>query len=438
MRKKALVLCAVFLALPVLCLAGSATSRWDLTIGGYVKFDMGWGSQSQGQDAWSALRQGKGAFDNAADQNGNFYAYSGETTLNFLARGPDAWGAKTFGFVEGYFRGQEGSANATGQGYFVLRHAFMQLEWPTTKLLIGQTWNKWGFLPSYGGFLLDFTGLAPFLKGQRQPLIRVEQTFAKNWNWSLGAIAPTSTLGGAAGATPTGTVDGYSLSQMPFFEGSLGWMSDKCGNIGPWKLLFNLEGFYGRQKMVYNAISSPNALVISNKEVDAWGVAFKGFIPIVPEKKGNKKGALSASGVVFYTQNPSWFQGPDTTTTYNYGSLGWAAFHAPIVYGGWGQVSYWLTDQVSVNGWYGYSRNVLSNNYMATVATPNQIQNTTQYIMNIMYDVNAAVRFGLEGAYFNTRYANYGFTSAGTPGNAFNAQKDGSYYTVRVGAYYFF
>ena len=169
------------------------------------------------------------------------------------------------------------------------------------------------------------------------------------------------------GAYGTGVVNGYSQSQMPFFEGSFGWTSDKCGNIGPWQMLFTLDGFYGRQKMIYGALQPDdgNYLIISDKEVDAWGIAFKGFIPIIPEKKGNKAGALSVSGVVFYTQNPGWYQGPVTTTTYNYQNYNQSpsgpAFHTPTTYGGWGQISYFFTDKLFINGWFGYTRNNLSN-----------------------------------------------------------------------------
>ena len=470
MKKTVIILLALFLALPAVSFAGSATSRWDMTIGGYVKFDMGWGSQSQGQDAFLAARQGFGSFDNAVDQNGNFYMYAGETRLNFLMKGPDAWGAKTSAFIEGHFRGDSVSGTGTSttgsQGTFSLRHAFMQFDWPTTKLIIGQTWQKWGLLPTFANTLLEYNGLGPFLKGSRQPLVRVEKQLTKNWNFAIGAISPTNTLGNAD-STGTGVVNSYGQSQMPFFEGSFGWTSDKCGNIGPWQMLFNIEGFYGRQKMIYGVGSSATGtfLINSDKEVDAWGIALKGFIPIIPEKKGDKKNALSLSGVIFYAQNPGWFQGPVTTSTYSYQNL-WGtnagldpAFHTPTTYGGWAQASYWFTDKLYINGWFGYTRNNLSNFYgNGTLGLPgvgttpgtglvgavnaNAVQNTTQMILNLSYDVNAAIRFGLEGAVFNTRYAGYTFSavprSDQTPLLLPTTQKDGTYYTVRVGAFYFF
>ncbi len=481
MKKTVIVLLALFLALPAVSFAGSATSRWDMTIGGYVKFDMGWGSQAQGQDAYLAQRAGTST-DYYADKNGNFYGYAGETRLNFLTRGPDAWGAKTSAFVEGHFRGDSTSSSTTGtvnvaaagapadwrtttnatntsnQGGFALRHAFMQFDWPSTKLIIGQTWQKWGLLPTFANTLLEYNGLGPFLKGSRQPLVRVEQTFAKNWNWAASVISPTNTLGGN-NQNGAGAVDTYTTSQYPFFEGSVGWTSDKCGNIGPWQMLFNLEGFYGKQKQSDPGWSANqggvninwlNSANFQTSNVDAWGIAFKGFIPVIPEKKGNKKGALGVSGVVFYAQNPGWYQGPVTAVSYNSQSsvtaaTTWNSYHAPTTYGGWGQVSYYLTDKLYVNGWYGYMSNNYSQNFtnFANTGTngwalSGQVSNTTQYILNVSYDVNAAIRFGLEGAYFNTRYLTYGQNPFNQSASGYNTQKDGSYYTVRVGAYYFF
>ena len=104
MKKTIIVLLALFLALPAVSFAGSATSRWDMTIGGYVKFDMGWGSQSQGRTPIVAQRQGFGPYDNAVDQNGNFYMYSGETRLNFLVHRSRCVGREDIRLYRGSFQ----------------------------------------------------------------------------------------------------------------------------------------------------------------------------------------------------------------------------------------------------------------------------------------------------------------------------------------------
>ena len=61
-RMKRFIVFAVvaFLALPVVSFAGSATSRWDVTIGGYIKADFGYTTQSQGADYRTASRGSNG------------------------------------------------------------------------------------------------------------------------------------------------------------------------------------------------------------------------------------------------------------------------------------------------------------------------------------------------------------------------------------------
>ncbi len=448
MKKSIYVLLALLLAFPALSFAGSATSRWDLTIGGYVKFDMGYNTQGQGQDIITAARSGYGAYSNVNDQYGNFFSYAGETRLNFLTRGPDAWGAKTFAFVEGHFRGSE---SGTGNGTFLLRHAFMQFEWPNWQLMIGQNWNQWGNLPSFR--LLSFNDFGLFLKGQRQPQIRVKQLIGKNWNWTFAVMSPTDVMGRNVNQTSSGVVDAFTRSETPFYEAQVEWISDKCGNIGPWKLLFALGGFYGQQKQIVQRYTgteaNPTSISFDDKTVNSWGIALKGYIPIIPEKKGNKKGAMSVSGVLFYAQNPGWYNaslgGPyartstgDVSASNGVLSQAYTAgipdYAAPTQYGGWGQIQYFLTDQLSINGQYGYFRANLSSTYQSTTSQANSLQDDTQISGTIMYDLNAAIRFGFEYAHYKTRYAGWGTVIAGVP----QAQKDGSAQSFRVGAYYFF
>jgi len=199
------------------------------------------------------------------------------------------------------------------------------------------------------------------------------------------------------------------------------------------------------------ALTNGYSTNFASKDVNAYGISFKGFIPIIPEKKGNKAGALTMSGVMYYTQNPGWFQTPagiggantsygssyatSNVTVVNSAQYAAMDYSSPVQYGGWGQVSYFITDKVFLNGWYGYTRSQVSNAW-ATYSNTNaqQVVNTTMIIGNIMYDVNAAIRMGFEYTYLNTRYGNYDVSSTGTIYGA----KDGTANVFRVGAWYFF
>ena len=422
-----------------------------MTIGGYVRTDI---------DYSKGGRHGYGAYDSAEDRFGNLNFYSGATRLNFLVKGHDAWGAKTSAFVEGDFNGVfSGSARGT----FGLRHAFISLDWPLMRVVIGQTFAKWGYLPTYANTILGGRDLSPFVKGHRQPMLRIEQRLGFDWIFSFALLSPSNTLGSNRRNTETGVVDSFTQSQMPFYEATLGWSSDKYGNIGPWKTLFSIDAFYGREKKAVTRYtgpeSAPSSISFTDKSLNSWGIALKGFIPVVPEHKGNKAGALSLSGVFFAGQNPSWLQ----TGAFRAGSYSRPGdtnvapaepstepstdFAAPVFYGAWGQASYFLTDKLFINGWYGYLRNDTSraydsarNAFSGTFAHANVVQNTTQYIVSLCYDVNQAVRFAAEYSYYITRYANYGTTPnpSGTGTVIPVLSKDASFQAFRMAAWYFF
>lgn len=447
-RRVLLFLFTVSTLSPSASLAGTAGSRWDLTVGGYVKYEL---------DYRDSGRHGFGNVESLADKYGTLYTSSTGTRLNFLSRGPDAWDAKTYAFVEGDF---VGTFAGSGRGTFALRHAFMSLDWANTRLVVGHTFQKWGFLPSYANMIVSGQDLSPFIKGFRQPMVRIERKFRRDWNLSFAVMSPTNTLGSNRQFISEG-VDSFTLSGMPFYELSLGWSTDRLGKIGAWRTVFNLEGFYGRQKQVVTLFSgsaaSPTSLSYGNKDVNSWGLSFKGFIPVIPERLGSKAGALSVSGVLFTAQNPSWLQ----SRTYAVGSYSRPGgtspaapqsvedplpdFIAPRMYGLWGQISYFLTDSLFINGWYGYLRNDLGKDFTGALSpsgtrfiNANTPQNVTQYIVSLCYDVNQAVRFGAEYAYFVSRYANYGTITTGGVVIPNGLSKDATQQAFRVGGWYFF
>jgi hypothetical protein len=314
--------------------------------------------------------------------------------------------------------------------------------------------------------------LTAFQRGGRQPQIMWDHKFTKNFNMSFGIISPTNSLNSQNGAN---VVDNFTASPYPFFEGEVSYTSDACGKIGPWQMLFSLSGFYGWDRQIFTseAVTSPtyacgvggclpgtpanNPYSYDDKLKTAWGYAFKGFIPIIPEKKGDKGGALSLSGIIFASQNPSWYLGPLTQGAYNrhaYDSALKPDYAYPRIFGGWAQMTYFFTDKFFVTGWYGQMdynnsarfKNLTTTTAGTTYANNNVITGETQYIVNLSYDVNPAMRLGLEWDYIKTKYANYGNNIPGStpapPANTVRsglyADKTGSINAFRFGAWYFF
>jgi hypothetical protein len=284
--------------------AGSATSRWDLTLGGFIKFDTGYATQGVNADYNKAAQGSYGIYEGREDEYSSMFGAGGETRLNFAIKGPDAWGAKTSGFVEAEFRGQSGD-----YGELNLRHAFMKMKWANDTLTIGQTWQGWGYLPTHSSILLGVNMLEAFVKGKRQPQIMWDHDFNKNYGFSFGVASNTNTLGSR-------TVDDFAISPYPFLEGELKYTSDACGKIGSWQMLFSLSGFLGWERKIWDA--EPAAAVIYDDDLNnTWGLALKGYIPVIPERKGNKAGALSVSGILLAAQNPGWYLGIFALGAYN-------------------------------------------------------------------------------------------------------------------------
>ncbi len=102
----------------------------------------------------------------------NFNILSIQTRLAGKITGPDAFGAKTSGMIEGEFFGtSDGDVNG-----FRLRHAYTKLDWENTSVLVGQTWHPMFVTEVFPGVVSFNTG-APFQPFSRNPQLRVTQSF---------------------------------------------------------------------------------------------------------------------------------------------------------------------------------------------------------------------------------------------------------------------
>jgi len=193
-------------------------------------------------------------------------------------------------------------------------------------------------------------------------------------------------------------------------------------------------------------------------DVKTWMLTFKAYIPIIPEKSPGKLAhSLALAGSGFTGQNmrelfapAPWFGG---MTTYNRAPLlngqsaaggsftspiqGRASYVAPVATGGWAQLSFYWTDTLWSGFYYGQaqirksaassSSAGLGQGYQTVVVTsgangtstsfvtlgdfsalaqgpmttPDNVQN---YVVNLIYDPNAAIRLGIEYSHITTHY----------------------------------
>jgi len=427
MKKLVLVMLALFLVIPALSNAGSVSSRYDVTFGGFVKYDLGWTSQNANADAVTASRSSSSTRAVLADDYGNTFASGAETRFNFLIKGPDLWGAKTSAFIEGDFRG-----TSTGNAYggFQLRHAFLKLNWQSAELMFGQNWQQWGmpyYVPSVS--ILDY---AQYMKGIRTPQVALRYFFTKEFNAMFGITSATEWSGAGNYNTLTnvrGYNDGFARSNWPGLQGEIAYWTDRCGKIGPNNLKFALGGYYGKDKETYNDGTASYASTTLN----SWAAAFRYSVPIVPEKQGNKSMSLLLNGNFYIGQNlngsgwlynsyPGVYQRPDGDYT------------SPTTFGLLTSLSWWITDTLSLNGNYAYMKHNFSS--YGRNAAPNAVNMDQSYGANLLWDANQAIRFGIQWVRNYTGYNAYA-APAGSIGTG-NADRTGVADVYRFGAWYFF
>ncbi len=145
---------------------------WGISFSGYLKTDVIYDTRKtvDAREGHFHLYPAPEVLDlDGEDVN----AFSGFNMLSIQSRlrgtitGPDALGAKTKGVLEGAFFG----AAAGNINTFRLRHAFIDLDWGSSELLVGQYWNPM-FIEEVFPYVVSFNTGAPFQPFARNPQIR--------------------------------------------------------------------------------------------------------------------------------------------------------------------------------------------------------------------------------------------------------------------------
>lgn len=149
---------------------GAQTQETKVKLSGFVRADYYANSRAteEGMDGFFLnypKRIDADEFGNDRNSGNYANAWFFYTRLAVDATGPNLWGAKTSARVEADFRGDGNTV-----GLLRLRHAFVNLQWAKSALLIGQTWH-----PLFGDIAPDLLNLnlgAPFQPFSRAPQIR--------------------------------------------------------------------------------------------------------------------------------------------------------------------------------------------------------------------------------------------------------------------------
>jgi hypothetical protein len=170
----------IFLVLiNTLLFAQSEKPNFGITFSGFVKSDFIFDSRqttSIREGHFLLYPQNENLDINGKDINAksSFNMLSIQSRLTGKITGPDAFGAKTGGQIEGEFFGTtDGDING-----FRLRHAFVKFDWENLSLLAGQTWHPMFILEMFPGVVSFNTGV-PFQPFSRNPQIKLTYSVDK-------------------------------------------------------------------------------------------------------------------------------------------------------------------------------------------------------------------------------------------------------------------
>lgn len=399
-------------------------SKFNLSIGGFVKLDYAYNSVNFGKSG--SLAPASGAIPKAGSTAGS------EEQSIFTARqsrfwlkvgGPQLLGAKTNALIEVDFYGDPSLANEGPQ--VRMRLAYATIDWPKTQLLFGQMWDIFGPMAAN---TQDFRQGSPFgaPNNPRVPQIRLTQRVD---------LDPTNSLRLVLGVQDPNQDDNNNTMTTGYYSYNVGsavnvagqamWVSKALGTApGFWGLSMNsltagVFGLYGSQKATNLANGA------GDKSVDSWGYGFYTFVPVLKSKDGKSRAmtmsfeaqAFMAANMAFNSATAGTTVGATATPT---GAKG---------YGLYSQVIFYPIQDLGFTA--GYERRNAYN--YATYGNNFEKSNTNIYF-NIAYDLNAAVRVAAEYQNLNTQY---GHVVDGT-GPLKGLSGTGTANVARLALFYFF
>ena len=456
-------------------------SKFDLSIGGFVKLDYAYNSVNFGASGVNSpngpipvkgelLVSGSGSplksaytlknFTNANEDQSILSAR--QSRFWFKVAGPTFLGAKTGALIEADFFGDPSTASESPQ--LRMRHAYGTMDWANTQLLFGQTWDIFG--PALAATQDNRNGAPIGTPNQpRVPQIRLTQKINFNADNSLklviGVQDPnedgnnnSALYTAALASTTTGNVTVAQQGQTIFspsygpamnVAGQLMFISKALGQApGFYGLAMNnltlgAFGLVGSQKMTdfTNAMNNGHA-------VDVYGYGLYAFVPVIKSKDGKNRAltmsleaqAYVSAGMAFNSANGNALAPQHSKTGVTTGPP-----TAGKGYGIYSQLIFYPTQDLGITAGYG-RRNALDYAGMNPNGNSKAIyeQYNDNLYANVAYDLNAAVRVAAEFEHLRTVYGGgtdaskkplYG-VAGGTVGNL------GQDNTARLCLYYFF
>ncbi|MDD2580675.1 MAG: hypothetical protein PHR66_01645 [Desulfuromonadaceae bacterium] len=421
------VIAALLLSTPLVAFAEPVTSKFNLSVGGFVKLDYAYNSENFGNSG--GLTPGNGAIplnSSVAGKQQQSIFTARQSRLWFKASGPDFMGAKTSSLIEADFYGDPAAAAESPQ--LRMRLAYGVLDWKNTQVLFGQNWDIFGpMVASTVDFRSGATTGAP--NNPRVPQVRVTQKIDLSSDNSLSFVAglqdPNQDGNNNNAASNYGAAVN-AAGQIMFSSKALGAAPGYFGL--PMKpLTVGLFGLYGNSKVT---TATTNAAA-ANQTVDSYGYGLYAFVPVLRSSDGKSRAmTMSFEGQAYEAANMA-FNTATAATVYDTHDT---TPNAAKGYGLAAQLIFYPTQELGLTAGYGRRGAINQSEYRSYTAgtpavDPGFQKSTTQFYANASYDLNAAVRVMAEYQNMKTDYA---YTATATP------DAKGIANIFRVAAFYFF
>lgn len=400
-------------------------SKFDLSIGGFVKLDYAYNSVNLGANGANLPGPPGGNLPpggTVAARQDQSILTARQSRFWLKAAGPTFLGAKTGSVIEGDFYGSGGTNEAAN---LRMRHAYGTLDWANTQVLFGQSQDIFG--PAIAGTQDTRSGTTTGTPNNpRVPQVRLTQKINFNADNSLKLVlgvqnpVEDQTTPNAFGSVVNGA------GQLMFISKALGQAPGYYG-LAMNNLTLGIFGLVGSQKV------NGGTAATTNRAVDVYGYGVYGFVPVLKSKDGKNRAltaSLEAQGYISSGVNWSGANAntPLTTTS---AVVGIAPNQTGAKgYGVYGQLIFYPTQDLGITGGY-ERRNAL--NYASYGTTAFEQYNELIY-GNVTYDLNAAVRVAAEYEHARTQYSK---TPTGTGFTGANSDL-GQANIIRFCAYYFF
>lgn len=170
-------LLAILSLLPFISFSQQDEGQYKLSFTGFVRADALFDSRQtvEAREGFLLFYPKKPLFDkDGKDINAQpaFNQYAMTTRMTAKITGPDILGARASAQIESDFTGASNAENNSLR----LRHAYINLQWNKTRLLMGQYWHPVD-IPEMIPNVLGLNTGAPFHSFSRQPQVRIERKF---------------------------------------------------------------------------------------------------------------------------------------------------------------------------------------------------------------------------------------------------------------------